>query len=101
MNLYIHKRETIVEEFKTTDISEYIQITKEDIEFKWEETEGSWDGYKHKYFGFVPYYKGVKQSIYEYRMGKVKMIFSDLTAEDYSLRLYPKYFSYFGLTQTA
>jgi len=98
MQLYIYKK-TIENPtpFKELRVDEYIPIDSKDIEFKWEETEGSWDGSKHKYFGYVPYYQGVKQDIYQYKAGKSKMIMSSLLADDYSFRLYPNYYEHFGL----
>ncbi len=97
MELHIFKKTVEANTFKSITIEEYIPINKEDIEFKWEETEGSWDNHTHKYFGYVPYYQGVKQDIYQYKMGKHKMIMSSLLADDFSYRLFPNHFGYFGL----
>ncbi len=99
MNLFIFKKSKDESEFKTIITNEYIPISKEDIEFKWEESEGSWDGTVHKNFGYIPYINGIKQNIFEHKMGTSKMIFASLTCDDCSKRLYPKYFDHFGLTK--
>lgn len=97
MELYIFTKTIDKTPFKTTIINEYKPITFNNIDWRWEESVGSWDGQEHKFFGWIPYVNNTKQSVYQYIMGKTEMIFSDITADDCSKRLNPKYHQYFGL----
>ena len=99
MNLFIFKETISKTEFKTVITREYLSITKEEIEWRWELTTGSWDGTKHHYHGYVPYISNIKTNIYQYIQGKDKMIMSSLLADDNSYRLQPQYCNYFNLNK--
>lgn len=97
--VFVYKMSCIEGDYcKSTVIREYIPTAKEDVEWRWEKTEGSWDGFKHAYMGFVPYINNVKVDVYKYIQGSSEMIMSSLLCDDGSYRLYSEHYSFFNLT---